>query len=69
MIFQGLILLDALSSALKKEKRKEKGEMARVLFSQGRHTLLAVSHQNFSGWLLGTIKSCFKGQSLNFIRT
>jgi hypothetical protein len=50
---EGSILFDALSSAFwekKNEGKKEKGEMDRGLFSQGRYALLAVPYQDFLGY-------------------
>jgi hypothetical protein len=38
-------------------------------FSQGRHALVAGSSHAELPWLLGVIKSCFKGQLLNFMST
>jgi hypothetical protein len=61
-MLQSLVLLNALS--LLTERKKGKGEMARGLFSQSRHTLLLGFF-----WLLGAIKGCFKGRSLNFMCT
>jgi hypothetical protein len=50
------------------KKKKKEGEMAGGFSSQGRYTLAGCALQGFSR-LLGAIKSCFKGQSLNFMCT
>jgi hypothetical protein len=49
-----------------KRKRKKREKWPRgFLFSQSRHTLLAVLGRIF--WAVRCIKSCFKGQSLSFM--
>jgi hypothetical protein len=51
----------------RKEERKEKGEMTRGFFSGQTHPS-GCSTPGFP-WLLSAIKSCFNGESLNFMYT
>jgi hypothetical protein len=60
-----LILVDALSSAYWKKKKK-KGEWLRAFFPPEQICPVSCVMSGFF-WLLGIIKGCFKGQSLNFM--
>jgi hypothetical protein len=72
-MLQGSVLFDALSSIFwkKKEgrekKKKGKGEIARGFFPRQTHPI-GCSMLRYL-WLLGTIKSGFKDQYLNFMST
>jgi hypothetical protein len=54
---------------LKEKEKKKKGETAQGFFPRAGQTHPAGYAALGFFWVLGAIKSCFKGQSLNFMST
>jgi hypothetical protein len=70
-MLQSSVLIDAVFCLLregKKEKKKKRDRIGQGFFSPGQICFAGYAVLGFSS-LLGAIKSCFKGQSLNFICT